>query len=474
MDREDVLPTPPTGSPLPTEVAERYRLDRSLGNGGMGEVFEATDLTLHRRVAVKLMSSSLVQDEPARARFLREARALAQVNSPNVVAVYDAGEDAERPYLVMELVEGTTLERELRRTGRIEPVRAVAIAMGIAAGLAAAHERGIVHRDVKPSNVFLTPSDDAKIGDFGIARLERPDATLTLAGQAFGSPPYMSPEQAMGGKVDARSDLYSLGCVLFQIIAGTPPFSGDDAVSLAYQHVHTTPPRVDALDPAVPAELGALVAGLMAKDPDNRPASAEEVRRALASMPIAHEGPVTTAVVPVTATAVLPRRAKELERRRRPWWPAAAWMAGALALLAIGTAALLAGGDRTAGASPTGPVSTASSSPSSSPSTVVPRTPFAAAAALLALTQQLQDAGAIDPKLASDIQQVVDEAVNGNGHGNGNGDGHGHEGDATDALKELKNNVSDAVDHGTLSTADGQRLMDAIDRLVQTLTSEGD
>ena len=191
MDREDVLPTPPTGSPLPTQVAERYRLDRSLGNGGMGEVFEATDLTLHRSVAVKLMSPSLVQDEPARARFLREARALAQVNSPNVVAVYDAGEDEERPYLVMELVEGTTLERELRRSGRIEPARAVAIAMGIAAGLAAAHERGIVHRDVKPSNVFLTPSDDAKIGDFGIARLERPDATLTLAGQAFGSPPYM-------------------------------------------------------------------------------------------------------------------------------------------------------------------------------------------------------------------------------------------------------------------------------------------
>ena len=469
MDREDVLPTPPTGSPLPTQVAERYRLDRSLGNGGMGEVFEATDLTLHRSVAVKLMSPSLVQDEPARARFLREARALAQVNSPNVVAVYDAGEDAERPYLVMELVEGTTLELELRRSGRIEPARAVAIAMGIAAGLAAAHERGIVHRDVKPSNVFLTPSDDAKIGDFGIARLERPDATLTLAGQAFGSPPYMSPEQAMGGKVDARADLYSLGCVLFQMLTGSPPFSGDDAVSLAYQHVHATPLRVDVLDPEVPAELGALVAGLMAKDPDDRPGSAEEVRRALGSLPIAHEGPVTTAVVPAT-TAVLPRRAQELGRRRKPWWPAAAWMAGALALLAIGTAALLAGGDPTAGTSPTRRASTAPSSPSSSPSTVVPQTPVAAGAALLGLTQELQGNGAIDPKLASAIQNAVDEALNGHGHGNG----HGHEGDAIDTLNELKSKVSDAVNHGTLSAADGQRLADAIDRLVQTLTSEGD
>ncbi|HEX2423294.1 MAG TPA: serine/threonine-protein kinase, partial [Actinomycetota bacterium] len=241
MDREDVLPTPPTGSAPPTVLTERYQLDRSLGNGGMGEVFEATDLTLHRNVAVKLLSPSLVQDEPARARFLREARALAQVNSPHVVAVYDAGEDDERPYLVMELVDGTTLEHELKGTGRVEPARAVAIAKDIASGLASAHEQGIVHRDVKPSNVFLTQSDAAKIGDFGIARLERPDAILTLTGQTFGSPPYVAPEQATGGTVDARADLYSLGCVLFQMLVGRRPFSGDDAVSLVYQHVHTTP-----------------------------------------------------------------------------------------------------------------------------------------------------------------------------------------------------------------------------------------
>ncbi|HVD68819.1 MAG TPA: serine/threonine-protein kinase [Actinomycetota bacterium] len=479
MDREDVLPTPPTGPALPTVLAERYQLDRSLGNGGMGEVFEATDLTLHRSVAVKLLSPSLVQDEPARARFLREARALAQVNSPHVVAVYDAGEDDERPYLVMELVEGTTLEHELERAGRLEPPRAVAIAKDIASGLASAHEQGIVHRDVKPSNVFLTPSDAAKIGDFGIARLERPDATLTLTGQTFGSPPYVAPEQATGGKVDARADLYSLGCVLFQMLVGRRPFSGDDAVSLVYQHVHTTPPRVDSLHPEVPVALGDLVAGLMAKDPDDRPDSAEEVQRALESVPTEPVAtatatatvPVTaTATVPVTATAVLPRRA-QAERRQKPWWPLVAGIVGVVVLLALTAAAILARGDPAAAPpSPTRPASIASSSAStstsSSPSVPLPQTPETAAAALFALTQRLQDTGAIDHKLAEDIQHAVDEAVNGKGHG--------HEGDASNTLKDLKDKVSEAVDHGTVSAADGGRLIDAIDQLEQTLSSDGD
>jgi serine/threonine protein kinase len=469
MDREDVLPTPPTGPALPTVLAERYQLDRSLGNGGMGEVFEAIDLTLHRNVAVKLLSPSLVQDEPARARFLREARALARVNSPHVVAVYDAGEDDERPYLVMELVEGTTLEHELKGTGRVEPARAVAIAKDIASGLASAHEQGIVHRDVKPSNVFLTPTDAAKIGDFGIARLERPDATLTLTGQTFGSPPYVAPEQATGGKVDARADLYSLGCVLFQMLVGRRPFSGDDPVSLVYQHVHTTPPRVDSLHPEVPVALGDLVAGLMAKDPDDRPDSAEEVRRALESVPTE---PVATATptVPVTATAVLPRRA-QAERRRKPWWPLVAGIVGVVVLLALTMAAILARDDpTTAASSPTTPASTAPSSPpasASSSSAPLPRTPAEAGAALVALTQQLQDAGAIDHKLAEDIQHTVDEVLNGKGK-------HDENADPTDKLNELKDTVAEAVDHGTVSAADAGRLTDAIDLLGQTLSSGGD
>jgi len=323
---------------------------------------------------------------------------------------------------------------------------------------------------VKPSNVFLTPSDAAKIGDFGIARLERPDATLTLTGQTFGSPPYVAPEQATGGKVDARADLYSLGCVLFQMLVGRRPFSGDDAVSLVYQHVHTTPPRVDSLHPEVPVALGDLVAGLMAKDPDDRPDSAEEVRRALESVPT--EAVVTaTATVPVTATAVLPRRA-QADRRRKPWWPLVAGIAGVVVLLALTAAAILARGDPTA--APSSPARRSSTSPSSpptsaspSPSAPLPQTPEAAGAALLALTQQLQDAGAIDHKLADDIRHTVDEVLNGKGK-------HDENADPADKLNELKDTIAEAVDHGTVSAADAGRLTDAIDQLGQTLSSGGD
>jgi serine/threonine-protein kinase len=234
-----------------------------------------------------------------------------------------------------------------------------------------------------------------------------------------------------------------------------------------YQHVHTTPPRVDSLRPEVPVALGDLVAGLMAKDPDDRPDSAEEVQRALESVPTE---PVATATVPVTATAVLPRRA-QADRRRKPWWPLMAGIVGVVVLLALTTAAILARSDPTAtSSSPPRPPSTAPSSPatsaSSSPSAPLPQTPEAAAAALLTLTQQLQDTGAIDHKLADDIQHAVDEAVNGKGHG--------HEGDASNTLKDLKDKVSEAVNEGTVSAADGGRLIDAIDRLEQTLSSEGD
>jgi eukaryotic-like serine/threonine-protein kinase len=313
--------------------------------------------------------------------------------------------------------------------------------------------------------------DAAKIGDFGIARLERPDATLTLTGQTFGSPPYVAPEQATGGKVDARADLYSLGCVLFQMLVGRRPFSGDDAVSLVYQHVHTTPPRVDSLHPEVPAGLGDLVTGLMAKDPDDRPDSAEEVQRALESVPTEPVAP-TTATVPVTATAVLPRRA-QAERRRKPWWPLVAGIAGVVVLLALTTAAILARGDPTAAPSSrarrssTSPSSSPPASASPSPSAPQPQTPEAAGAALLALTQQLQDAGAIDHKLADDIRHTVDEVLNGKGK-------HDENADPADKLNELKDTIAEAVDHGTVSTSDAGRLTDAIDRLGQTLSSGGD
>jgi len=225
VGREELLPQAPSGSGKRL-IAGRYALERSLGNGGMGEVFVASDRTLGRQVALKQLSPALAEDADARKRFFREARALARISDANVVGVFDVGEDDGVPFLVMELIEGTTVGRELTRLGRLTPDRTSAIGAGTAAGLAAAHANGVVHRDVKPSNIFLTGSDQPKVGDFGIARVERGDMTLTMTGQAFGSPAYIAPEQAMGGPVDARADLYALGCVLFHMLAGRPPFRG--------------------------------------------------------------------------------------------------------------------------------------------------------------------------------------------------------------------------------------------------------
>ena len=272
-------------------VAGRYRLDRSLGASGMAEVFVATDLQLRRDVAVKRLPSSAMEDATAQARFAREARALARVNDPHVVTVFDIVVDDGRPFLVMELVDGMTLSELIHRDGRIDPARLVSIAEDICSGLAAVHACGIVHRDMKPSNVFLTASGAVKIGDFGIASVAS-DVTVTRAGEVFGSAPYVSPEQVTGDPVDARADLYSLGCVMFEMATGRPPFVGDEPAALAYQHAHTTPERADAVVPQVPTALASTIDRLLAKDPAARPDSADELRHALEALPSIAAAPV--------------------------------------------------------------------------------------------------------------------------------------------------------------------------------------
>ena len=293
----------------------------------MAEVFVATDLQLRREVAVKRLPSSAMKDATAKARFAREARALARVNDQHVVTVFDIVVDDGRPFLIMELVDGTTLRDLVDAEGRLEPARVVSIASGICSGLAAVHARGIVHRDMKPSNVFLTTSGAVKIGDFGIASVAS-DVTVTRAGEVFGSAPYVSPEQVSGDPIDARADLYSLGCVMFEMATGRPPFAGDDPAALAYQHVHTKPERADALVTQVPPALASTIEGLMAKDPEDRPESADALRRSLEAMrlPAASDvGDVATQpLTPVAATDVLPvgpatdAAAAGLRDRRQP------------------------------------------------------------------------------------------------------------------------------------------------------------
>jgi serine/threonine protein kinase len=468
MGREDLTPQGPAG-PTDETVAGRYRLERSLGNGGMGEVFVATDTVLDRRVALKRLSSALTEDEAARARFLREARALARISSPNVVAVFDAGDDTE-PYLVMELIEGTTLSTVLRTTGSLPLERARAIGAGIAAGLAAAHEQGVIHRDVKPSNIFLTASDEPKVGDFGIARLERGDMTLTMTGQAFGSAAYVSPEQATGGRVDARSDLYSLGCVLYEMLAGRRPFEGDEPVALTYQHVHTEPVPLDALDVGIAPELASLVDALLAKDPADRPQTADEVRAALEATPADATAVETVPLDERDHTAVLPRRAETLgERRMPPWWIFVAAAAVLLLLLVLAANALTSDPPGRAQRSPSAQGSSVSASPSPSPSATpaVPLTPSEAGAALVTLAQQMEASKAIDKHLADEVEKTVSDVLE-----------HLDEGsESLDKLDELKGKIGDDLDHGKISTDDARQLTAAIDRFERALpggSGEGD
>jgi eukaryotic-like serine/threonine-protein kinase len=219
------------------QLSGRYRLDAQIGAGGMSTVYRAFDQTLERRVAIKLMHREIASDSDQLERFRREARAVAQLSHPNVVAVIDAGEDGGRPYIVFEYVEGETLKDRVERMGRLPLDEAIAYAIEVGRGLAVAHARMLVHRDVKPQNVLIDPEGRAKVTDFGIARSLESDGGLTKTGRVLGTTDYVSPEQAMGREVDARSDIYSLGVLLFEMLTGDPPFEAETLVGVAMKHL---------------------------------------------------------------------------------------------------------------------------------------------------------------------------------------------------------------------------------------------
>jgi eukaryotic-like serine/threonine-protein kinase len=260
----------------PTVLSDRYELGRVLGRGGMAEVREARDLVLGRRVAVKVLHATLADDPAFIERFRREATAVAALNHPSLVGIFDAGSDGDTRYLVMEYLEGQTLADVLRERGRLEPARAVEVGIAAAEALEAVHQAGLVHRDVKPANIMVTPRGGVKLMDLGIARAA--DATsLTATQSVIGTAAYLSPEQARGLPADARSDLYSLGCVIYEAAAGRRPFQGDSAVSVALQHVNDDPPAPSHLVDGLPEGLDAVLARALAKDPDRRYATAAEM-----------------------------------------------------------------------------------------------------------------------------------------------------------------------------------------------------
>ncbi|MFE7549157.1 protein kinase domain-containing protein [Streptomyces gardneri] len=265
-------------------IGDRYALREMIGRGGMGEVWSADDLVLHRAVAVKLMHTQLALDDVAQSRFQREVRAAASLNHPCVAAVYDAGwlpTAPARPFLVMEHITGHTAAERLR-SAPPSTQEAVAWVAGTLEALACAHAAGLVHRDIKPANVMITADGLVKVMDFGIAHIsDGHDTSVTGTGISVGTAAYMSPEQAQGRPVDARSDLYSTGCMLYELLTGRRPFTGDSPIAIAHQHMCADPPAPRDLGVELPRHVQAALTRAMAKNPDDRFADAAAMRDAL-------------------------------------------------------------------------------------------------------------------------------------------------------------------------------------------------
>ncbi|PWU57020.1 Stk1 family PASTA domain-containing Ser/Thr kinase [Micromonospora globispora] len=351
----------------------RYQVGELLGYGGMAEVHRGRDLRLGRDVAIKMLRADLARDATFQMRFRREAQNAASLNHPAIVAVYDTGEETAAtgetlPFIVMEFVNGRTLKEVLGAEGRLQPRRALEICADMCAALDFSHRHGIIHRDIKPGNVMLTQTGQVKVMDFGIARaLASGATTMTQTSAVIGTAQYLSPEQARGEAVDARSDVYAAGCVLFELLCGHPPFVGDSPVSVAYQHVREAPPTPSSINPDVNPAVDAIVLKALSKNPLNRYQSAGEMRadllRAAAGRPV-----MATPVLPVDETAPMapaaaaagyqtqvmgpqtrqqvPAAVGDPRKRKSSSWVIATFAAlGVLAVIALVAALLLKGGN---------------------------------------------------------------------------------------------------------------------------------
>jgi serine/threonine-protein kinase len=322
--------------PQPTIVGGRYELGELLGRGGMAEVRKGVDTRLGRIVAVKRLRTDLASDTTFQARFRREAQSSASLNHPAIVSVYDTGEEQtpegiSQPYIVMEYVAGRTLRDILREGRKILPERALEITSDVLAALDYSHRAGIIHRDIKPGNVMLTPSGDVKVMDFGIARaVSDAQSTMTQTAAVVGTAQYLSPEQARGETVDSRSDVYSAGCLLYELLTGRPPFVGDSPVAVAYQHVREQASPPSDHDTALPAAVDAIVMTALAKRVEDRYQSAaamrNDIERYLAGRPVEavalvgapEPTPPTGATQVIGATAAAPVAVEAEDERRGP------------------------------------------------------------------------------------------------------------------------------------------------------------
>lgn len=322
-----------------TLLSGRYRLEEQIGRGGMSAVWKAFDTTLERAVAIKMMHRDVARDADQLERFRREAKAVAKVSSPYVVGVIDAGEEDHTPFIILEYVEGETLKARIRRLKRLDVPEAVAYAIEIARGLQAAHDRQIVHRDVKPQNVLLDEDGAARVTDFGIARVLT-DQGLTADGRVLGTTDYVSPEQALGHAVTPQSDVYSLGVVLFEMLTGDVPFHGENQVAVAMRHVRDELPDVQARRPEISSALASVVDHATAKDLGVRYASAAaliaDLEDALA-IETARSGHITGEATTVFQSLPAQKRDRVSGSVVHPW----RWLAG-IALVAVAVVAAFA------------------------------------------------------------------------------------------------------------------------------------
>lgn len=490
----------------------RYRADELLGSGGMAAVWRGWDLRLDRPVAIKKLAGAGLSEPMATERFYREARTVARLSHPNIVTVYDFGTENGDQYLIMELVEGTTVAAMLA-DGPLPLDQAVAIAAQTCDGLADAHAGGIVHRDVKPANLILTRAGVVKICDFGIARLTAANSTLTGTALALGSSKYMAPEQANGEAVDARADLYALGCTLYAMLAGGPPFVGESAVGILHQHATKQPAPVRERRPETPAALDALVQDLLAKSPADRPTDAATVGRRLIALlddpaiAASDQSPAHPAAVPAAGAKVnVPSPGTPLvapdsalasadgvagtRAGRRTRWLIAAGIAVLLAAVAIplliatasrptgqkpgfGASATAAGPVNAESASPMNsasatpsvkpsPVARTSRSPTSTPTrTLTPTPPADPIVAIRLSIQEQVTTGNLNPDMAKDLYKKVDEFAR-----------EMNAGDTTDAakkVKDLRELLATLLKEGRLTRVGYDALSRDVDRLAASL-----
>ncbi len=428
---------------MPTSVvlAGRYRLVDLVARGGAGHVWRGVDDTLGRDVAVKVVDMTGSPDLAAAARFERELRTTANLAHPNVVTVYDGGFEGDRAYLVMELLSGPSLAELVATRGPLPVGAALDYAGQVCAGLAVAHDAGVVHRDLKPANLVLSVGGAVKIVDFGIARLLAAPGTttatdLTSTGTVLGTTAYLAPEQACGGWVDGRADLYALGCVLFFVLTGAPPYDGDNPMEIAAQHVHAPVPSLVARRPDVPMALDLAVRDLLAKDPDRRPQHAADASARLRAVGPA-VGPAATVppvgpVSPVPSVpsspagaqtvplAVGPRTVHTPMRTEAPpgrprglVWAAVAVIALLAAALAFAFADGGNGPRRAAAAPPTRTVPTTSSTSvptttaTTAPTTTQPLTAVQATSQLATVVQQVSASGDLAAGATRDLMMQV-------------------------------------------------------------------